>query len=210
MSHEFPKIPPERSGVRIAGFAAESRVNGPGLRVVVWVQGCTLACPGCFNPGTHAPGVESTTIAALARRVIAARSSGHDGLTLSGGEPFQQAGALADLCAEVRSAWPEASFLAFTGYPLEVLRSPAAPPHSDRLLSCLDLVVDGPFEARNPDLRPWRGSANQRLWVLGRRPSEDTVARARSAEIHVEPDGRVLLSGFPDSALRRAIEQLAR
>jgi anaerobic ribonucleoside-triphosphate reductase activating protein len=210
MSHESPKFLPDPPRVRLAGFAAESRVNGPGRRVVIWVQGCTLACPGCFNPDTHPAAGASFPAADLARRVVAARSPATDGLTLSGGEPFQQAIALAEMCAAVRSAWPQVSLMAFTGYTLEALRGPEAPPGSNRLLASLDLLVDGPFEARHPDVRPWRGSANQRLWVLGRRPATPVPERARAAEIHVEPDGRVLLSGFPDSALRRAIEQLAR
>lgn len=212
MSHESSKNLPEAPAVAVAvsGFAADSRVNGPGRRVVVWVQGCTLACPGCFNPGTHAAGSVMTPTSDLVRRILDARGPASDGLTLSGGEPFQQAAALAAVCAAVSHAWPTASLMAFTGYTYEALRGPTAPAGAAALLARLDLLVDGPYEVRAPDTRAWRGSTNQRLWVLGRRPLGASPDRARSAEIQVEPDGRVLLSGFPDAALRRAIEQLAR
>ncbi|MCK6571375.1 radical SAM protein [Myxococcota bacterium] len=210
MSHSSSKKLPTDPSVAVSAFAVDSRVNGPGRRVVVWVQGCTLACPGCFNPDTHAPGTAFVPVAALVRRILEARGPTTEGVTFSGGEPFQQATALAAVCAFVRRDWPAVSLFAFTGFTYEALRGPQAPPGAAGFLSHLDLLVDGRYEARAPDTRPWRGSTNQRLWVLGRRPAALTAERGRTAEIHVEPDGRVLLSGFPDAALRRAVEQLAR
>lgn len=208
----------------LAGLATGSRVNGPGRRIVVWVQGCDLACPGCFNPGTHDPRAADTDIGALADRILAARE-GHDGVTFSGGEPFQQAAPLAALAERLRARWPDASLMAFTGYTLEGLRGPDGPPGASDLLSPLDWLVDGRYDPRRrarlgARIRPWRASGNQRLWVLGRplpvealvgavdAGDEDTERPSMSAELHIEPDGSVLMSGFPDPALRRAIQAL--
>lgn len=197
-------------GLRIAGRVGRSRVNGPGVRAVIWVQGCTLGCAACFNPGTHTPGEADAPVDTVAEALLAEWSDSVDGLTLSGGEPFQQATALAVLCARVRAERPGVSIMAFSGYALEELRAPDAPPGAAALLAQLDLLVDGRFDVRAPTQRPWRASANQRLWVLGRRPALEADAAAGTAEVHVEADGRVLLSGFPDPALRRAIRELAR
>ena len=114
--------------IQVAGFAEQSVVNGPGRRVVIWVQGCSLGCPGCFNPGTHGAGGETLGRGALVDRILAARTEQTTGVTFSGGEPFQQAKATADVAARVRTAWPEASIMAFSGYRLEELRDGGAPP----------------------------------------------------------------------------------
>lgn len=191
----------------IAGFAEKSRVNGPGARVVIWVQGCTLACPGCFNPGTHASGGEAISAAALADRIAAARDAETVGVTFSGGEPFQQAAGLAAVAAALRARWPAASLMAFSGYRLETLRGPAAPPGAHALLRHLDLLVDGRFDPKQPGRQAWRGSRNQRLWVLGRPPPPARPVGLHS-ELHIAEDGQVLLSGFPDARLRRAVKAL--
>ena len=109
--------------------------------------------------------------------------------------------------------------MAFSGYTLEELRGPVStaapsvpPAGAAALLAHLDALVDGRFEVQSPSVRPWRASANQRLWILGRRPAQLDQATqiGGTAEVHVEPDGSVLLSGFPDPALRRAIRDLGR
>ena len=171
--------------------------------------------PHIFRAGRNAGIMAGAdAVEALAQRVLSARTAETCGLSFSGGEPFQQALALADLARRVRGAWPEVSLLAFTGYTLEDLRGASAPTGSASLLAQLDLLVDGPYLREAETVRPWRASANQRLWVLGRRTEKSfknaPLATEIQAEIQVEPDGRVLLSGFPDAALRRAIRELAR
>lgn len=193
--------------LKLAGFAPRSEVNGPGARVVLWVQGCSLSCPGCFNPGTHDPaGGVGEPVASVLARVLDARDGQMAGITFSGGEPFQQAEAVAALAAGVRGAWPEASLMAFSGYRLEELRGAGAPPGAAALLAELDLLVDGRFDPRKPGRWPWRGSTNQRLWVLGRPPAHWPEA-SLGAEIQIGEDGDVLLSGFPDARLRRALSK---
>lgn len=200
-----PTAQPPR--LQLAGFAEDSRVNGPGRRIVLWVQGCTLGCPGCFNPGTHAAGGAIIEIAELADRIEAARRPDTVGLTFSGGEPFQQAEGLASLAGRVRQRWPDASLLAFSGYRFEELTAPDAPTGASALLRQLDLLVDGRFDPRRPGRQAWRGSRNQRLWVLGRPPPK-TRPPGLVSELHIAEDGQVLLSGFPDARLRRAVKSL--
>lgn len=192
----------------VAGFVAGSRVNGPGLRAVLWVQGCDLACPGCFNPSTHAAAADGWTVDATIERLSAALGPEHVGVTFSGGEPFQQAAALAAVAAALRARHPSLHLMAFSGYRLEDLRGPAAPDGAGALLATLDALVDGPYVAQRPGARAWRGSRNQRLWVLGRALPAGEPAGAGVAELHVTEDGALLLSGFPDAGLRRLVRDI--
>src|SRR3989442_11694395 len=108
--------------LRIHGFEPASAANGPGTRAVVWVQGCTLGCPGCFNPSTHPrAGVESTVDDLFAR--IAGLGAGIEGVTITGGEPLQPRGPVVALLQRIRAAtslsvilltryrWPQAARL---------------------------------------------------------------------------------------------------
>src|SRR5258706_14960618 len=104
---------PSNVHVRIHATEARSRANGPGARFVVWMQGCTLGCPGCFNPTTHdAGGGREVDVADLAAELAA--TANIEGLTLSGGEPLQQPDAAAALLAAARALG--LSTLVFSGY----------------------------------------------------------------------------------------------
>ena len=144
--------------LRVAGVIEESIVDGPGIRFVLFLQGCRLRCPGCQNPqtwdfdgGTLVPSDE-----VLAR--IRENPLVH-GVTFSGGEPFEQAEALLPLAKELKAQGYH--LMAFSGFTLEQL---VQKPECRALLEQLDLLVDGPFiEAQKSlDLR-FRGSRNQRI-----------------------------------------------
>jgi len=91
--------------MRLHAFEPASRANGPGLRAVLWTQGCTLGCPGCFNPGTHPfDGGEPASVDHIYGQIIAARARyGIQGVTVSGGEPLQQRHALLALLRRIRA-----------------------------------------------------------------------------------------------------------
>ncbi|MDY3014456.1 MAG: anaerobic ribonucleoside-triphosphate reductase activating protein [Evtepia sp.] len=146
--------------MRIANVVNDSIVDGHGLRFTVFTQGCPHHCPGCHNPDTHDPagGREASQeelLAAMEKNPLI------EGLTLSGGEPFQQAEACAALAAAVRQkGW---NVWTYTGYRYETLLA-AGDPHWDALLRQTDVLVDGPFlqEEKSYELH-FRGSRNQRL-----------------------------------------------
>ena len=144
----------------IGGIESESIVDGPGFRYTVFVQGCDFSCPGCHNSHlqTRAGGRRVTVgeiLDAIRGNPIL------DGLTLSGGDPFVQAGACAALAEEVQGLG--LSVFTYTGYTFEALW-PAGNRAWRRLIKATAVLVDGPFvrELRNIDLR-FRGSSNQRL-----------------------------------------------
>ena len=144
--------------MRIAGIVNDSIVDGPGLRLAIFAQGCPHHCPGCHNPESHdfAGGSDMDT-----EKIIARMDANPllDGITLTGGEPFEQPEAcriLADAAhARGLNVW------AYSGYTFEQL---CAVPEKRRLLEACDVLVDGPFllAERSLDLR-FRGSKNQRV-----------------------------------------------
>lgn len=146
------------SALRIAGTIPESIVDGPGIRYVLFTQGCPHSCPGCHNPQTHdfAGGKEvqvSDLLADILKRPYV------KAVTLSGGEPFCQPAPLAELAAGLK----EKGFhlMCYSGYTFEeLLQKEEARP----LLEQLDLLVDGRFmiNRKNIELR-FRGSDNQRV-----------------------------------------------
>ena len=148
--------------IQLAGMVKESVVDGPGIRMVVFVQGCPHHCIGCHNPDTHDPagGYESTT-----EEIIAALPDGKlvSGVTLSGGEPFQQPEAVAIIAAAAKDKG--LSVVTYTGYRFEKLLEVAEMnPAVGQLLQNTNILVDGPYEQEKRDLSlAFRGSANQRL-----------------------------------------------
>ncbi|MBQ3668278.1 MAG: anaerobic ribonucleoside-triphosphate reductase activating protein [Clostridia bacterium] len=163
--------------IRLAGLVDDSIVDGPGFRLAVFTQGCPHHCPGCHNPATHdfEGGHIDTT-----ERVITVMKANPllDGVTLSGGEPFCQP----EACAEIASA-AKASGLnvwSYSGWTFEqLLEKSAHEPGVKELLGTVDVLVDGPFllAQRTLELR-FRGSKNQRLIDV---PS--SLAEGRAIEI---------------------------
>ncbi len=144
--------------MRIAGLTQDSIVDGPGFRFTVFVQGCTHHCEGCHNPQTHDPmgGKEMTT-----EEIIREMRSNPltDGLTLSGGEPFDQS----EDCLTLARAAKESGLnvWSYSGYLFEKL---LADEKKSQLLKELDVLVDGPFVLSQRSLAlAWRGSRNQRV-----------------------------------------------
>src|SRR3989442_1051553 len=98
-------------------FVPASRANGPGLRAVIYFQGCSLNCPGCWNPTSHKFRGTDLTIASVVQEFEAKmRSSPLEGITFSGGEPMQQVLDLVELMGEIRRMAPSTSMGMFTGY----------------------------------------------------------------------------------------------
>ncbi|MCK4784841.1 MAG: radical SAM protein [Desulfobacteraceae bacterium] len=136
---------------------------GPGARYVVWVQGCSRHCPDCINPLTysHAP---RTLIAPrrLANSILAVPEI--EGLTVTGGEPFEQPAAVGNLCRMAKEKG--LSIMIFTGWTYESICL-SDNPDVKSLLEQVDIIIDGPFIPEQIDNRLlWRGSSNQQIYFL--------------------------------------------
>jgi anaerobic ribonucleoside-triphosphate reductase activating protein len=172
--------------LRIHAIERHSRANGPGTRAVVWVQGCTLGCPGCFNPATHPDGGGGEMeVEAIAREL---RALPVDGVTVSGGEPFEQPEALLALVTALAGT----SIIVFSGFTRgEIERQPLGP----AILARIDVLVDGRYVERRRVARGLRGSANQVVHLLTGRHRMADIESTPVGEVVIGPDGEVRVSG---------------
>lgn len=191
-------------------------VLGPGRRIGIWMQGCKIHCPGCVSQDTWAtdPGRETTVAHVLAWcRTIAQDGLGDlGGVTVSGGEPFDQPRALAALLAGL-IAWRDTGgmdfdILCYSGYPLATLQKRHA-----NLLAKLDAIIPEPFVETLPQTNLWRGSSNQALVPLSERGRAryaafiDATAESFGKRIQAGVDrGRLWFVGIPARGDMTALE----
>ncbi|MFD6323041.1 4Fe-4S single cluster domain-containing protein [Streptomyces sp. NPDC058442] len=191
---------------------------GPGQRLGIWFQGCALACPGCMSRHTWAPeGGTAEDVSGLLRMWEEALGRGAEGLTVSGGEPLDQAEALTELlvgAARIRDraagGADGADLLVYTGYEPDELTAARR-----RALRGADAVITGRFRVERPTRLVWRGSANQRLRPLTPRGEtryaphlerESTGGRLQ-AVVEPGPPAGVRFHGVPLRGELRAVEQ---
>jgi anaerobic ribonucleoside-triphosphate reductase activating protein len=179
--------------LRLAGIVRESIVDGPGVRFVVFAQGCPHRCPGCQNPQTWSFGggfeVKTETIIAEMKRNPLLK-----GLTLSGGEPFCHPSGMAELAREARLHGFDV--VAYTGFTFEELLEQQKKDTSIRtLLEQIDLLIDGPFigHLKSYELI-FRGSSNQRIinvkssLLYGYAVDADIIHSVRIAPVFICPE----------------------
>lgn len=180
MERELPKKDIAR--LRVNGIVEESIADGPGLRYVIFTQGCHHRCKGCHNPGTHCPegGYLLNT-----DEIIAQFSENPllSGITFSGGEPFLQPAPLCEIAEQVRNLGK--TVVTYTGYVHEQLLDIGRYDHDvSRLLKLTDILIDGPFieGLRSLELL-YRGSSNQRILALRNGRVMDPGGDKRQPEI---------------------------
>ena len=206
-----PECRPE-SVLNLAGFLAKSAVNGPGIRAVIWVQGCPIRCKGCFNPELLPfSKLRTVPVQKLAEAILTLDNI--DGVTFSGGEPFAQAAPLAELGSILQSKG--LSIVTFTGFTWEQL---VAKNRSawQRLLSITDLLFAGPYlPEENEPLKSLADSNRKSIHRLhGGRPVNQQIWNSsmnadtrNEIEFTLLPDGRTVVTGYPGSRLVRELAQ---
>lgn len=148
--------------IKIAGVVEESIVDGPGIRFVVFVQGCNHKCIGCHNEHSQDfSGGEYVNISDIVKKVK--ENPLLDGVTLSGGEPFEQADSVSKLAKELKQLGY--NIITYSGYTYEEIQKKSLTDRSFlRLLENTDILIDGKFELDKRNLRlNFRGSENQRI-----------------------------------------------
>ena len=179
--------------MRVARVWHGTKAEGPYSRSAIWLQGCSIECPGCVNP--HLWKFDGGWNVSVDELVDVILESDVEGITLLGGEPFDQAEECSKLAQQVRLAGM--GVITFTGYLYEDLAT------SDRqdwksLLGVTDLLVDGPYLRDFPEFeRAWVGSSNQRFLNLTPRYSEvDPTMHKNRLEMRILPSGVIDVCGF--------------
>ena len=189
-----------QTGLRIARFQERSQALGPGTRAVVWFQGCAFDCLGCIAAEMNrSDDFELTTPSDLVERVL--KISGIEGVTLSGGDPFDQPLTLLAEFLEILNQRSELSVMCYTGRTLDQLRRGGPNDVTARILKWLDILVDGLYVESLNDGSAWRGSSNQQIHFLSPRYRhlESSVCRSRERqlEVRVGSSHEIEITGIP-------------
>lgn len=191
--------------LNIAATCPATSSLGPGLRAVLWVQGCIFQCPGCIAPD-WIPIRPARLIRPEELLPELLENPNVTGLTFSGGEPMLQAAGLARLARLARQE-RDLNIICFTGFQRSNLESNPPGPGITDLLDQIDVLIDGPYIARLNDNLGLRGSANQRIhYLTGQLAGYDLEQISRRAEIKVS-DGQALVVGVPPVHLGEIFNQ---
>ena len=187
--------------VHLHSFEPYSQVNGPGKRAVLWFQGCTINCLGCYNPATHPPLEQPHQISSLIARL--ATLTDIQGVTISGGEPFQQLPGLLALLQAIKAELPHLSVVVFTGYsPNEWLNKLPDDDALTTIFASVDVVIAGRYNQQQRRATGLRASANKQFQFLSERYTEADFKRIPTAEVIISPAGLVTLTGINPLHLR--------
>lgn len=178
--------------LNIAGWLPRSSANGPGTRMVIWVQGCPFRCVGCQNPD-YLPFKLNQVVTVEEIWQKFQQLPDLAGISISGGEPFVQAVALADLARRVQSV--DKTVVCWSGYQLQQVKLGKIP-GSQEFLNHIDLLVDGLFIQQQISNQPLRGSNNQTLHFLSGRIVEADVVNIPRQEWVLGSD-TLTYTGFP-------------
>lgn len=177
--------------MKVNSIIKMSQANGPGKRGVVWVQGCNRHCDGCFNQDAQPFNGNKELSSAGILNEFDLKTI--EGITVSGGEPFEQADELKQLLKAAKQR--NLNTMAYSGYTYKELYAA----HKDVLEFC-DYLVDGPYEKEKPSKCRWAGSGNQRFLKLkdGKIVKDLTECEeySQTAEITIDKTGNLIITGF--------------
>lgn len=188
-------------------FLQVSEVEGPGKRACIWVQGCSIQCKNCALPQTWAKNEgQKFSVDEMAEKILNIEEI--EGVTFTGGEPFDQAEALFKLALKLKKTG--LSIITFTGYKIENIKN-SKNRSWHNLLSETDVLIDSPYIYEKSDFnRPLVGSSNQRYHFLSSRYSEmDFSSKPQRIEIRIQEDGKISVNGQVDPVnLKRIFNEL--
>ncbi len=196
----MPSIHERADFLAVHYLLSRSFANGPGARFVLWTQGCSLGCPGCFNPLTHplnpsrkyAIAELFTTIAAIRDRI--------EGITISGGEPLEQAAPLAVLLHRIKSE-TSLGVILFTGFSQAEVVEDAS---RSKVLPYVDAVVAGRFDRHRRVAVGLRGSENKEILLFTDRYKPTDFESVPTTELVIDSSGDLISTGI--SPVRPAIK----
>jgi len=184
--------------LNIAKILEKSIANGPGIRAVIWLQGCNRYCKGCFNDSMWSFEEKNLVYPEELYEIIV-HIEGIEGITLTGGEPLLQAKNLIPFLEKIRKT--KLSVICFTGYEIDEIKNE----EQIKLLNLIDLLISGPYiEELHDNNLALRGSSNQKLFFLTSRYALKDFNEEQEVEI-IFNENEIIITGFPSKEL---IEEL--
>lgn len=185
--------------LKINKFLPFTKVEGPGIRACIWVQGCPIHCSECSTPWMWpSDGGIEIDVDEIISQIL--KLTNIEGITFSGGEPFLQAKQLAKI-GHILKKERNFSVITYSGYYLDQIKNAKNKDYDD-LLSVTDILIDGPYMKELPTSMPLIGSSNQNMHFLTSRYihiKEDIVESPKKIEFHILPDSTVMVNGNIDS-----------
>ncbi len=178
--------------LRIHHIEWNSKANGPGNRVVIWTQGCTLNCLGCFNPETHPSDQGQLFTFSELIKGIEQNNPSFDGITFSGGEPLQQLDPLIEWVQLLKQKF-STSILIFTGFRWEEVNRFSK---VNNLLNHIDGIICGRYDQNLRIANGLIGSSNKTVHLLSSKIKLFDLIQTPQTEIMIEPDGSIFISGI--------------
>lgn len=176
--------------MNIRGYCL-SRVNGPGLRFVLWTQGCSKGCKNCFNPETWS--FEKYKLLTPLEIFELIRNSNVSGVTITGGDPLEQPEELLELLILLESLNLSKGIILFTGFTIDEINKDFLLRKS---LNYIDVLIDGRFEKDQRISRGLRGSENQNIIYFSSKIKEEELNIDQEVEVCLEGD-IISVTGFP-------------
>jgi anaerobic ribonucleoside-triphosphate reductase activating protein len=171
--------------IKINHIIPKSEAQGPGVRYTIWVQGCSIRCPECSNKDTWSfSGGKDIEVNDLVSEILA--TEGLDGITITGGEPFDQYPAVYKLCSML---FGKISIFITTGYVFDKL-----PPMG--IMKYIDILCSGPFEADKICSGEWKGSSNQEVRFLTELGKKQSLMPVVLKEVFINKNGSAIETGF--------------
>jgi anaerobic ribonucleoside-triphosphate reductase activating protein len=182
--------------VNIAHIEEQSSIYGPGCRFVIWTQGCSIRCKGCWNEAmwNFAPKLELSASQLFDK--ITRYKDRIEGVTILGGEPLDQYDetlSLLQLCVKAGL-----STMLFTGYDIQEITEKSM----EEITKNLDILITGRYEETKRTLRhQWIGSTNQEIHFLSDRYKRYSLKNMNYTEVSIDEDGSITVLGFPDESI---------
>ena len=177
--------------MNIRGYCL-SRVNGPGLRFVLWTQGCSKSCKNCFNPETWTTELFKEYSAKQIFELI--KNFEVDGITISGGDPLEQEEELLELLFLLKEIKLPKGIILFTGFSRNEIREN---PIREKCLEYIDVLIDGRYIDELKLDQSLRGSSNQEFYFFSNKISRDELLFDQEIEISCL-EGDIIVTGFPN------------
>jgi anaerobic ribonucleoside-triphosphate reductase activating protein len=180
--------------MNVAHIEEQSYIYGPGCRFVIWTQGCSIRCKGCWNQPMWAFKTKNSFSAETLFEKICREKDIIEGVTLLGGEPLDQYKETLALAKKCRAE--KLSVMLFTGYDMAEIQDK----QMNGILDYTDILIAGRYEEEHRTLNhQWIGSTNQKIYFLSDRYKDYRITDTNYIEIAIEHTGSLTLLGFPDT-----------